>query len=287
LFSPRGFSVFEAHCLKKLGRHDEARAKLEAFRKAYPPPLPAAGAQNAAQNGPPAQFPADQPWFHDLMKPGDLCARMLQDLYIAEVFLSIDASDDANAFFQSVIVASPAESEVARTSAAVVLSQVLLLEGKYKEYAALCTEKLAPLLLDRHRAHPAAPANAPFDAARMVPDMVSALAMLPLTSKTFLSGLAKSDVNALAVQWELLRSQARDDFDRLAADLVLEASYRQLGNSDKGRQAAERIEHNPARTSAGAQALGSGKGGVTDEMIDGLRGLVSGTAFEAPAQGPR
>lgn len=287
LFSPRGIAVFEFHCLKKLGRHEEALAKLESFRKAYPPPLPAAGSQNSAPGSPPAQFPADQLWFRDLLKSGGLCARLLQDLYIAEVLLSIDASEDASGYFHAIIVAGPAESEIVRISAAVVLSQVLLLEARYDEYATLCTETLAPLLLDRHRAHPAAPANIPFDGARIVPDMVSALALLPLTSKTFLSGLATNDVNALAAQWEALRGRASEDYDRLAADLVLEASYRRLGKSDKSREAVERIVRNPASNAAGAQGAGSVKGGITDEMIDGLRAIVSGNTTRPPSQGPR
>src|SRR4029077_11664501 len=42
LFSPRGIDVFQYHCLTKLGRPDEARARLERFRESYPPELPAA-----------------------------------------------------------------------------------------------------------------------------------------------------------------------------------------------------------------------------------------------------
>ena len=74
----------------------------------------------------------------------------------------------------------------------------------------------------------------------------------------------------------------------LAVDLVLEASYRQLGQPLERRQAVERIDHNPALESAGASAGANLAGGVTDEMVEALRGLVSGTALgrQASASGP-
>ena len=53
------------------------------------------------------------------------------------------------------IASSSAETDTARLSAAVVLSQILLLEGKHDEYAELSTETLAPMLLKLHRTMPA------------------------------------------------------------------------------------------------------------------------------------
>ena len=288
LFSPRGIAVFQFHCLTKLGRRDEARERLDSFRKTYPPQLPSAGQRNAEKTANPIEFPFDQPWFRDLMQPGGLCARLLQDLYIAEVLLSLDATEDASDYFRSVTAASPAETDAARLSAAIMLSQVLLLQGKHDEYAELCTDTLAPILVRLHRSLPAPSTGNALDATRHLPDMIGGLALLPLTSKTFLSGLSSSGLKSLAVRWEALRSQARDDFDRLAVDLVLEASYRQIGQPLERRQAVERIDHNPALRSAGASAAANLAGGVTDEMVEALRGLVSGTALgrQAIASGP-
>ena len=215
LFSPRGIAVFQFHCLTKLGRQNEARATLESFRKTYPPQLPSAGQRNAEKTANAIEFPFDQPWFRDLVQPGGLCARLLQDLYIAEVLLSLDASEDASDYFRSITAASPAETDTARLSAAIVLSQVLLLEGKHDEYAELCTETLAPMLVKRHRSLPAPSSSNAFDATRHVPDIVGGLALLPLTSKTFLSGLSNPGLKSLAARWEALRSEASDDFDRL------------------------------------------------------------------------
>ena len=123
-----------------------------------------------------------------------------------------------------------------------------------------------------------------------MPDVLGGLALLPLTSKAFLSGLSKAEVKSVVVRWENLRSQARDDFDRLAGDLVLEASYRQLGLSLEQRRAAERIAHNPVLTAVGANPSGvvNPARGVTDEVIDSLRALLSATAMgmQTQASGP-
>ncbi len=288
VLSPRGIDVFQFHCLTKLGRQDEARTRLELFRKVYPPQLPTVRPQKDEKTASAIAFPLDQPWFRDLMQPDGLCARLLQDLYIAEVLLSLDASADASDFFRSVTKSNAGETDNARLSAAVVLSQVLLLEGKHHAYSELCTETLAPLLLKRHRSFPAPSSSNPLDATRHVPDIVGGLALLPLTSKTFLSGLSNPGLKSLAVRWDALRSQAHDDFDRLAVDLVLEASYRQLGQSLERLHAVERIDHNPALKTAGASAAANLAGGVTDEMVEALRGLVSGTALgrQASASGP-
>ena len=149
------------------------------------------------------------------------------------------------------------ESDTARLSAAVVLSQVLLLEGKHDLYAELATETLAPLLLKLRRSPPAAqPSSNPLDLARQVPDLAGGLALLPLASRRFLSGLSDAALKSTAARWEALRGEANDDLGRLAVDLVLEATYRQLGQELERRQAVERLEHNPART-----VTGTGSGG--------------------------
>ena len=53
----------------------------------------------------PSNSLSTSPGFEMLMQPGGLCARLLQDLYIAEVLLSLDASEDASDYFRSVIAA--------------------------------------------------------------------------------------------------------------------------------------------------------------------------------------
>ncbi len=246
LFNPRGIAVFQFLCVTKLGRPDEARAKLASFRESYPPRQPSGPAADANRPADGTQFPLDQPWFRDVIRPDGLGVRLLQDLYIAQVLLSLDASENAREYFRSVVAAGSTETDTARLSAAVVLSQVLLLKRQHDEYVELSTHTVAPLLLKLRRARPAQPAPGTPDLARDLPDIVCGLALLPLTSRTFLSKLPKGGLEGLAAQCEALRGQAGDDLGRLAVDLVLEASYRQLGQQPGRLQAVERIEHNPA-----------------------------------------
>lgn len=245
-------------------------------------PRPAQNGQTIADG---SEFPLDQPWLRDALQPGGVSARLLQDLYLAEVLLSLDASADARDYFRSMIAPGSAETDTVRLSAAVVLSQILLIEGKHDEYAELVTETLAPTLLKLHRSLPTtSPANT-LDLARHVPDLVGGLALLPLTSGTFLSGLSDARSKLVAERWEALRDQAKDDLERLAVNLVLEASYRQLGQTVRRSQAVERIKANSTLAAAGASVGNNLSGGITDEIIDALRTLVSGTALGTPARG--
>ncbi len=278
LLSPRGIAVFQYQCLRKLGRHDEARARLAEFRQAYPPPLPPAGPQPSSA-GAAGGLPSDETWFRDLLSPGGLSHRVLQDLYIAEVMLSLDAAEDAKHDFRATMDAGTAPPEVDRLSAAVVLSQILLLEGKHDEYAQLAGETLAPLLM---KLRVPLPANQPSwnaqDFNRLLPDLIGALALLPLASRTFLSGLSSDRLNATVHAFERVREQAKDDSERLAVDLVLEACYRQLGQEPARRRAVERIEHNPLVAANASTVSAELRRGVSDEMVDLLRGFILGRA---------
>jgi WD40 repeat protein len=280
LFSPRGIAVFQFHCLTKLDRKDEARAKLASFRKTYPPQQPSGLAADGKTTAGGAQFPLDQPWFRDVMRPGGLCVRLLQDFYLAQVLLSLDASGDARDYFRSVVASGSTETDTARTSAAVVLSQVLLLERKHDEYAELSTRTLAPLLLKLHHSLRARPSPDTLDLARDLPDIVCGLALLPLTSRTFLAEFPRAGLSSLAVQWEAVRGQAGDDFSRLVVDLVLEASYGQLGQQPKRLEAVERIKQNSRLRGINGGAGGDLARGVSDELIESLRGLLNRTAFD-------
>jgi hypothetical protein len=275
LLSPRGIAVFQAHCLKKLGRDAEARAKLDQFRQNYPPALPAAPAPGAGTSADISGVALGDAWFRDALAPGGLSQRLLQDLYIAEVLLSIDALEEARSEFQELVDAKRLEPGTAQLSAAIVLSQILLIDGKHDQYAELATGRLAGLLLKAHRVTPPAqPSSNGPDFNRLLPDLAGALALLPLTSKTFLSGLSRERVQSTADRAEALRGDAKNDYARLAVDLVLEACYRQLGQESKRREAAERIEHNAASIGIGSNPGAAPDRGSGDELIEAIRQVV-------------
>jgi hypothetical protein len=204
---------------------------------------------------------------------------LLQDLYIAEVYLGVDAAEDGRAFFRSIVDAGGAESDVSRLSAAVVLSQILLLDRRYDEYAELATETLAPLLLEVRDAPPDRPAPETRNERRDVRDLVGGLALLPLMSESFLAGLPDERLRGMVPRWDALRARAEDDRARLGIDLILEALSLHLGWEAERREAAERLRDNPAASGAGLAR------GVSGEMLESVRGLVSRAAYGGPIPG--
>src|SRR5262249_54211950 len=125
LQGPRDFSFFQYHCLTKLGRTDEARAKLVQFRQLFLPRFPAP----ANGQAPSAALTTDgktlEQQLQELLDPGNLVGALLQDLYVVEVFLSVDAPRDAETFLRSV--QAQADTDAARLSRAIALGQILLL----------------------------------------------------------------------------------------------------------------------------------------------------------------
>ena len=236
LINHRDFSFFQYYCLTKLGRPEEARAKLDEFRKVFRPPAqPAPGAAAGAA-------PADG--FLNNLEPVEYL--VLQDFYTAEAFLSLRAAEEAVDFFRRQL--ATAEDEKSRLSSALVLTQLLLLAKKHADYAALATNTLWPLL------ETARQAEAGRNSAWLQPNdlshptaLAADLALLPLADPDFVATLAREQVQALVPRWEALGLRARDDPSRLTADLFLEAAYQKLGRENEGREAAARATDNPAR----------------------------------------
>ncbi len=233
LLSPRDVTFFRYYCLTKLGREAEARARLEEFRRRYRPRPP------AANNAPQA---ADE--LRRMLDASPVGAALVRDLYAAEVFLSLDAADDGEAFFRAA--AASAETDADRLSGALVLSQMLLLKKDHAGYARQITETVLPLLFKVWK--PQAGASA-WDASGPQQPLfwAAGLTLLPLFDATFVAGLPEEQVRGMAARWQELRGQAGDDATRLAADLFLEAAYARLGNEGARREAAKRLESNPAR----------------------------------------
>jgi Tol biopolymer transport system component len=123
LFAGRDFSLFEYHCLNKLGRKQEAQVKLEQLRRLFAP-----GGQPDARTDP-------------------FTLALLRDLYTAEVFLSIDAPETARDFFQEAVAIARTEAD--RLSSALVLGQLLLLDRELARYAELTLDTVMPLLVKR------------------------------------------------------------------------------------------------------------------------------------------
>ncbi len=166
----------------------------------------------------------------------------MQELYIAEVFLSLDAAQDGEAFFRTAL--GQAETDAARLSRAIVLGQILLLEKKYREYAELATETIAPLLTTMLKPVPASGRRDFLDSTTLA-ELVGELALLPLGASEFLSQLPDKQLQDMRPRWEKLQAKANDG-SRPLLDLVLHGLYQALGREKERQETAARLKNRPA-----------------------------------------
>jgi WD40 repeat protein len=230
---PQDIRFFEYHCLTKLGRRDEAKAKLAAFRKAFPPTLEPDPKPNP-NNG-------DAP-LRQAFAPDGLLALLLRDFYCAEVFLSLDAISDAETYFRDEM--KMATTDTARLSSATVLGQILLLQNKRQEYAELTTGTFAPVLMKLTKDRdPAAPSDPPELA--FVTEFGGPFALMPLFAPSFLKGIPEKDVRALIEPWEGLRAKANTSASRGWCDQVLWAVYDRVGMEKERQEVVKRLGSDP------------------------------------------
>src|SRR5262249_2528307 len=159
----------------------------------------------------------------------------------AEVFLSVEAVEDGERFFRQALEA--AETDVARLSSAIVLSQFLLLQKKHSAYADLAADVLAPLAA---RLHQKAPTDfsrlaAPEALQELALSFAGILALAPMVMPDFVSGLPEEQVRALIPRCQALEAQARDDLGWQAIDLFLHAAYGRLGKEKEKQAIAQRF----------------------------------------------
>jgi hypothetical protein len=226
---------FQGFCLDKLGRADEARSKRRQFDETFLPELPAA--PKAPNTNQPAPFGAAD------FQPSPEQLRQWRDLYVAEVFLSLDAVEEGERFFREAL--KNAKTDADRLSKALVLTQFLLLQNKNEEYAELATDTVLPGLLRAWK--PRGPSSPAQQQANLILAYSDGLSLLPLFAPKFLAGLSEKQVRSLVPRWQKLRGSADDDVKRLGTDLFLQAAADRLGQPHEKQAAADRIAANPAR----------------------------------------
>ena len=229
-----GLALFRSVCLTRLGKDMEARAAREQFERDFRPEVsdafglwsvasPAAGALVGGQ-GTVAAFSEGGTF------------RLGRDLYVAEVFLSLDAADEGVAYFREALQRAP--SDEARLSCAIVLAQLLLLQEKHADYAEVLTAEVLPRALKVCGAPPEPWQN---------PLVRSAgLTLLPLASADFVKQLPEGTARGLLPRWQRLRADAGNDLAKLGVDLTLAALAERAGDQAARKEAADRLERNPA-----------------------------------------
>jgi tetratricopeptide (TPR) repeat protein len=254
LGAPERSQFFEYLCLKQLGRHDDAKARLDEFEKCFFP------ADAAAEEAPTGDLNTLGPAImadivRQLGRDAPLVLRMIHDLYIAEVFLSVDAVDDGIAFFRERRSAD--DGDVNQMSREMTLSQLLLIAGRYDEYLGLSAEMLKRLEFVLPQSNDADGARDTAQASLGLSQFGIFSCLAPLFRREFLSGVDEDSLREAISGWDARTVEIKTQSDA-AIDLFLRAAHQTLGNAE----AAEAIE---ARLMAAGAA---GKVAVTQKSID-------------------
>jgi hypothetical protein len=239
----RDVSFFEYYCLDKLGRHREAAARLAEFRVAARRLLPTDEELDTF----PLLFGTDEKKFKAWMR-GEMrsLAPLARDFYCAEVFLSLDAAADGEAFFRKLLAEAANDDD--RLSAAVVLAQLLALQGRADDFADVVTESLAPLAVNSLPPPEAGKWFAP-----PIPVWLAGLTVMPLATDDVVARLSDERAARWAACCERLRKLVKHDEVRLLADVLLEKAYNRLGREREKREAQARQRENPGFNPGGWQ----------------------------------
>jgi tetratricopeptide (TPR) repeat protein len=237
---PRDFGLFEYLCLNKLDRQKEAQAKLARFRREFFPRI-ATSQDEKPEEESKIERESFTKFVAEMLGPEKFCGQLLLDLYAAEVFLSVNAHEDAEAYFRAEIIL--AASDEARLSRAIVLGQVLLLEEKYREYAELATGTIAPLLNNVLPSYLGADRSEIVDLFKVVA-YIGEYAVVPMGAKQFLGTLPNGQVREMLTRWEKMRASANER-TRPLFDLVLRGMYQKLGMTKELGASAKRLESAP------------------------------------------
>ena len=234
LQSPRDVSVFEYVCLRKLGRERDADERLAAFRERFPPDPSHISPGTTGMESMDFRL-------RELFARGGLAASLVQDLFIAEVCLSVDAPEEAEIVFRPRM--KDDESDMARLSAAIVMAQLLLLEKRNDEYLDLSIDVVVPAALKNWRATATSPEWPSFDSQGVLM-LAGGLTLLPLASDEFVAEVDEARVARLTESLEVLLADAADDLTRYAVDAALLAAYQRLDNAEQVSSVLARIDAN-------------------------------------------
>jgi hypothetical protein len=243
-------AFFEFHCLSKLGRDDEAQEKLREFRRTMTIDISHVTPEDLL-----VRWTADDPpqMLDELQALVDRATPLIQDMYAAEVYLSLDAADDGIAFFQQSL--SEASTDHERLSHAMVLSQLLLLTEQHEQYARLVTDTAAPIVLTLLKPTDSDSMEEPEEfgewcrfAERQTVQLLAWLVFAPMFSSDFLATIPQSCVEELVGTWQQLRERADDDIERAGADLFLRAALQTLERPDERQAVEQRLAENPSLT---------------------------------------
>jgi hypothetical protein len=226
---------FQHYCLTKLHRANEAKENLAQFEREFWPKLPEAP-KVPNQNG----LNADV-FLRALADPKSPQRALLQELYVAEVFLSLDAAEDGETYFRDGL--KNATTHAARLNKALPLSQFLLLRKKQREYLELAGSTLLPLLLSRE----AFPAEKNDNSLHQLSFDLWQKALLPLCDPEFAKSSSLEQTRMSLARLHELREGAGSDMQRAWLDILIRAAHQRLGQIEAADAVTKRLAVNPAQ----------------------------------------
>jgi hypothetical protein len=251
----RMFEFFYSYCLTKLGEPKEAAARRALFDNAYRLEWPAAASRPAGVSRretktpePAANDPALAWSTPQARHEAETLVSISKALSIAQVFLSVDDPDAAQAWFSGRLESADATDRLGDLMA---LSQLCLLRNNNRDYANLVTDRLAPLLAETLEDPPSTgsgPTAVGRPAVRALLAFLAAHALGPLFCDSFLKDLPTELVGQLVPKWESLRGRSHSQVATLYADLFLRAAAARLGHEQERAATAARIQQNPVRS---------------------------------------
>lgn len=174
---------------------------------------------------------------------------ILRQLYLAQVFLSLNAVEAGLDFFERLPEQLPKlvpDHAVARERFAsqLALAQLLLNGKRFEEYADLATTVLVPAMLREDLK--ACDSRTLAEIGSISPALsAGGFCLLPLMADEFVQTLSPKTLARLLPVWAKYRSQTESQVARLWIDRFLTLGFERLGRTQEAAAARERYETNP------------------------------------------
>lgn len=231
--APENSQLFEYICLQRLGRDAEALAKWNEFEENFFP-------QPSKPGLPENQPLSNEFWSSFIDNNSKLAKPLLRDLFVAEVFLSVDGLQEALAHFRQAV--GKDETDHMALSRAIVVAQLLLLADDRPAYVAHCDTVVAPLALKLWKPmHDQQTGLFQADA-----EMAVGFCLVPLFRQEFLAELPRDKVQQHSAAWKALDAPDAAGTSAVAINLILRAAALALNDADEAKKIEARIASEPS-----------------------------------------
>lgn len=259
---------FEYYCLSKLGRTEEASARLAQFRHSFQVDWDDIDLEDDQTSATVGLNALNLEQLGASTRQVDAMLPVIESLYVTEVFFSLRAFEDGAEYFEQQT--DSATSDLTRFASLACRSQLLLANGSYEEYADLVTAQLVPVW-DRLSGEELSPSVEPdtltgswdeFTRQFMI-NPGGFLVVLPMGSAAFSAHLPEGRIRGWIADWREIRERAASKPLQSVADRVL---WVLLSTESEDHQAE--LDELREQIEAGGNEWYQGD---VDEMIEGIR----------------